>query len=549
MGTLPMQMCKSTILVLFVTVNLSSVVATAEDLLRTSIDAHIETAWQTNKVTPAEPASDAEFLRRVYLDLLGVIPSHEEAAAFLVDNSPDKRSKLIDSLLEHPRFAVHQADIWDLMYFTRNPPGYNTGKRKGFQNWLREQFASNVPYNEWVRAILTAEGNTVTDGAPMFYVMYKSRPEDATEAITQKFLGIQLQCARCHDHPFEEWKQTDFYGIAAFVARLRVVDIGNVDKEKAYTIGEMNTGDVLFTGPASEQMPGQKGEPIKPKFLGGDPLAEPELPEGVEDPRNFPSGKAPPAPHFSRKNALADWITSPDNPYFARAVANRVWGQIMGKGIVHPVDNLSPANPPSHPELLDELTTQLVEHKFDLKWYMREILNSRAYQLSSIGESPEALPTWFERARYRPLSAEELFESWLQAGGYNDALKASGKELEGRFKVRGFTWDYMRRFFGRPNDGMGNFQGGMQEHLYLNNGQVHTLISKEKGSLYDHVSTSEDPWEARVERMFLQVLSRRPADEETEKFVTHMSAEDDQRNRIHEAIWTLMSCSEFRFNH
>jgi len=180
---------------------------------------------------------------------------------------------------------------------------------------------------------------------------------------------------------------------------------------------------------------------------------------------------------------------------------------------------------------------------------MREILNSRAYQLSSIGESPEALPTWFERARYRPLSAEELFESWLQAGGYNDALKASGKELEGRFKVRGFTWDYMRRFFGRPNDGMGNFQGGMQEHLYLNNGQVHTLVSKEKGSLYDHVSTSEDRWEARVERMFLQVLSRRPADEETEKFVAHMSAEDDQRNRIHEAIWTLMSCSEFRFNH
>lgn len=530
-------------------VALLPVLTEAGDSLRVAIDGHIESAWKANDVKPSEAATDPEFLRRVYLDLLGVIPSHEEAAAFLDDASPDKREKLIDSLLEHPRFSVHQADVWDLMYFTRSPSGYGTDKRKGFKDWLTQQFADNVAYNEWVRTILAADGNTVKDGAPMFYVMYKSRPEDATEAITQKFLGIQLQCARCHDHPFEDWKQTDFYGVAAFVARLRVVDVGKVDKETAYAIGEMNTGEVLFTGPASEQMPGQKGEPVLPRFLGGDPLGEPEVPEGVEDPRNFPSGKVPPAPHFSRKNALADWVTSPDNPYFARAAANRIWGQFMGKGIVHPVDNLSPANPPSHPELLDELTAQLVAHNFDLKWYMREILNSRAYQRSDIGESTDAMPVWYERARYRPLSAEELFESWLQAGGYNDVLKTTGKEMESRFNVRGFTWDYMRRFFGRPNDGMGNFQGGMQEHLYLNNGQVHTLVSKEKGSLYDHLMTSESPWEERVERMFLQVLSRRPTPEETGKFVAHMSAEDDQRNRVHEAIWTLMSCSEFRFNH
>jgi hypothetical protein len=527
----------------------ASTIDAEADELRGSIDQRIEAGWTANDVKPAEPATDAEFLRRVYLDLHGVIPSREEAAAFLDDASPDKRSKLIDALLEHPRFAIHQADVWDLIYFTRNPPGYGTDKRQGFQKWLREQFENDVPYNEWVRSILRAEGDTVKNGSPMFYVMYKSRPEDATEAITQKFLGIQLQCARCHDHPFEDWKQTDFYGFAGFLSRLRVVGVGTVDKQKAYAIGEMNTGDVLFTGPVTEQKRGQKGEPVKPKFLGGDPLVEPELPEDVKDPRNFPNGKQPPAPHFSRKNALADWITSPDNPYFARAAANRIWAQFMGKGIVHPVDNLSPANPPSHPELLGELSTGLAAHNFDLKWLIREIVNSRAYQLSASGENTEAMPLWFERARYRPLSAEELFESWLLAGGYHDARKASGKEPEDRFKVRGFTWDYMRRFFGRPNDGMGNFQGGMQEHLYLNNGQIHQLISKDKGSLYDYLATSESPMEERVERLFLQVLSRRPEPEETAKFVAHLSAGDDQRNRIHEAIWTLMSCSEFRFNH
>ncbi len=521
----------------------------AEEPLRDVIDAQVAAAWKEHNVSPAEPASDAEFLRRVYLDLTGTIPTYDEAIAFLDDTSADKREKLIDRLLDHPRFGLHQADEWDMVYFGRNPPGYGTDKRDGFQNWLRDQFNNNVPYNQWVKQILRAEGNTVEQGPPMFFVQYSNHPEDATEAVTQKFLGVQLQCARCHDHPFDSWSQLDFYGTAAFFARLRVVDLGNKNKEKAYAIGEMNTGDVLFTGPAIEQKPGQKGEPVKPKFLGGDPLDEPPLPEGVEDPRNFPNGKVPPAPKFSRKDALADWITAADNPYFARAAANRVWGQFIGRGIVDPVDNLSDNNPPSHPELLDELTKQFVAHGFDMKWLIREIVNSKTYQLSGSGPVEDAKPQWFERARFRPLSAEELFESWMVATGYNDVLASGGEKPEGRFSVRGFTWDYMRRFFGKPNDGVGNFQGGLDEHLYLNNGQVHQLITEKEGGLFDAVSKSDQPWEQRVERMFVQVLSRRPTPEETTQFVAHLTAEDDPRGRLHDAIWTLLTCSEFRFNH
>ena len=474
-----------------------------------------------------------------------MIPTYEEALAFLDDASPDKRAKLIDQLLEHPRFGLHQADVWDMVYFGRNPPGYNTDKREGFQTWLAEQFQKNTPYNQWVRQILRAEGNTVENGAPMFFVQYRNQPEDATEAVTQKFLGVQLQCARCHDHPFDDWKQTDFYGVAAFFARLDVVDVGNKNKQKAYAIGEKNFGDVLFTGPAIEQQPGQKGKPIAPKFLGGDPLEEPAPPEDLKDPRNFPNGKMPPAPYFSRKNALADWITDPQkNPYFARAAVNRIWGQFLGKGIVNPIDNLSPNNPPSHPELLNELTKSFVDSGFDVKALLREILNSRTYQLTSAGSVADAKPLWYEQARYRPLSAEELFESWLVAAGYPEDPKP-----EDRFRVRGFTWDYLRNAFGRPNDGQGNFQGGLQEHLYLNNGQVHQLISDKPGSLYHALESSNDPWENRVERLFVQVLSRRPSPAETEKFTAHLSEKDDPRGRLHEAIWTLMTCSEFRFNH
>lgn len=523
--------------------------AFGDESLRTVIDQQVAAAWKTKGLSAAQRSSDAEFARRLYLDLLGVIPSYDEALSFLDDDSSGKRDALVGRLLDDPRFARHQADVWDMVYFGRNPPGFGTDKREGFKKWLQQQFAENVPYDQWAGVLLRAEGNTVEQGSPMFFVQYKNRPEDATEAITQKFLGVQLQCARCHDHPFDAWTQKDFYGVAAFFARLQVVDQGNKNKQKAYAIGEKNRGDVLFTGPASEQEPGKKGQPVKPKFLGGKVLKEPELPSDVKDPRNFPSGKMPPTPKFSRKDAFADWVASADNPYFARAAANRIWAQFLGKGPVHPVDNLGENNPPSHPQLLDALASQFAEHAFDVKWLIREIVSSDTYQLSSSGGPPEAKPSHYERARYRPLSAEELFESWLSATGYLEMLSATGAEPPERFRVKGFTWDYMRRFFGRPNDGVGDFQGGVHEHLYLNNGQIHQLITERKGGLFDSLSKSERPWEQRVERLYVQVLSRRPTSDESQRFVKHLSVDDDRRGRLHEAIWTLMTCSEFRFNH
>lgn len=520
----------------------------AAEPMRQTIDRRIEAAWKAHKITPAKPASDAEFLRRVTLDLTGVIPTYDEAVKFLNDPDPKKREKLVDRLLSAPRFAVHQADVWDMVYFGRNPPGFGTQDRDEFQLWLRKQFQDNTPYNVWVNQILRAEGNSVDNGPPMFFVQYRNQPEDATEAITQKFLGIQLQCARCHDHPFDKWSQTDFYGVAAFFARLQVVTVGKKGRTTKYAIGEKNLGDVLFTGPVTEEKVGKKGTPVKPKFPNGSALKEPPLPKGIKDPRNFPSNKMPPKPKFSRKDAFADWVTSADNPYFAKAAVNRVWGQLMGKGIVHPVDNLTKDNPPSHPELLDELTKEFIARKFDLKWLIREIVCSKAYQLSAAGDGTTAMPLWYERARFRPLSAEELTESWIIATGYSDGKKPS-LNPDDRFKLRGITWGYMLSYFGRPNDGVGNFKGGMHEHLYLNNGQVHQLISDRPGSLQAEIAKSKSPWEQRVERLFVQILSRKPTPEETKKFTAYLSSDDDPRSRLHDAIWTLMTCSEFRFNH
>jgi hypothetical protein len=511
--------------------------------LRQIIDREVKSGWEKQKLKPAPRTTDAQFLRRIYLDLVGVIPTHEEAVAFLDDPSPEKRTQLIDKLLADPRYAQHQADLWDVILFTRNPPGSESDKRDGIQKWLVKQFSENTPYDQWVRTLLKAEGNSVDEGPPQFFVQYRSRPEDASESISQTFLGVQLQCARCHDHPFESWTQLDFYGMAAFLARLQVVSVGKEKDQTKWMIGEKSSGDILFTGKAIDQMVGKKGEPVKPKFLLGDPLAEPETPKDFKEPK-FEDNKVPPAPMYSRKDQLADWIATADNRYFARAIANRLWAQYMGRGLVHPVDNMSESNKPSHPELLDALAKQLVQHKFDLKWYIRELVSSETYQLSSAGGAAEPMPLWFEYGHTRPLTAEELTDSWKQATWFDLIEKKNNDEGKSRWSP--LTRDYLIRYFGTPNTGAGDFQGGLQEHLYLNNGQLSSLVGERKGNLNDWLHASKDPLEVRIERMYLSTLSRRPTAEESQRFQEFLSGDQPKWS---DAVWALMTCSEFRFNH
>ena len=519
-----------------------------EEPLRIVIDAQIEAAWQREKLSPAPPTTDAEFLRRIYLDLVGTIPTHEQAAKFLDDQSADKRTRLIDELLADPRYARHQAEVWDQVLFGRHPPGYETDRRGGLLRWLEKQFAENKPYDEWVRALLKAEGNSVEDGPPMYFAQYRNQPEDASEAISQTFLGVQLQCARCHDHPFETWTQLDFYGMAAFLSRLQIVSVGKQENLTKFMVAEKSTGDILFTGPAKDQMAGKKGEPVKPKFLLGDPLSEPAVPEDFKQPK-FEDNKIPEKPLYSRKDQLADWITGSENRFFARAVANRIWAQYMGRGLVHPVDNMSEANKPTDPQLLDRLTAELKAHKFDLKWYVRELVSSKTYQLSSRGAADEPMPLWHEYGRVRPLSAEELMDSWRAATWY-DAVELQRKDKEqSKNRFHPVAKEYMLQFFGTPSTGTGDFQGGLHEHLFLNNGPLSQLVERQKGSLAEWLSISTDPMEQRIERLYLSTLTRRPTAEEVEKIKTFAGEGDGKNARWQDVVWAVVTSSEFRFNH
>ena len=262
--------------------------------LRKVIDREVSAAWKKEKLEPSKLANDETFLRRVYLDLIGVVPSYEEAIAFLDDQSPEKRAKLVDQLFADERFGKHQMQIWDLNIFTRKPdnPSF-TKDRDRFKNWLQKQFNENVPWDGIVRKMILAE----EEGSAMFHVQYRNKPEDETVAVSRLFLGTQLQCARCHDHPFEELSQKDFYGMAGFFVRLQVLQ-ETKEKQKVYTIGEKSSGEVMFTGDVREQKPGDKGETVKAKFLLGDSLNEPDLPEDFKEP-DYKKIKKAPTPSLS----------------------------------------------------------------------------------------------------------------------------------------------------------------------------------------------------------------------------------------------------------
>ncbi|MBY0523777.1 MAG: DUF1549 and DUF1553 domain-containing protein [Gemmataceae bacterium] len=524
----------------------SSTVRADETPLRQLIDAEVKAVWQRENVTPAPAASDAAFLRRIYLDLVGTIPTAAEAREFLADKDADKRAKLIDKLLDDPRYAEQQMNVWDQVLFGRRPPDSDlTQRREGFQKWLREKFAKNEPYDRWVRELLQAEGWT-SEGPTMYFAQYKNDPESAATAVSRIFLGTQLQCARCHDHPFDKWKQVDFYGLAGFLVRQTFVE-GNQNGKRHYLLVEKSSGEVLFSGPAAEQKPGKKGDPVPARYLGGDLLQEPPLPAGFKEPE-LKGIKTVQKPLFSRKQKLAEWITAADNPYFAKAISNRIWAQFMGKGLVDPVDDLRDNRPASHPKLFQAVHEQLVAQKFDLKWLVRELVNSQAYQLSVSGAVTDASPRFYERSRVRPLSAEEIMASFRSATGFDDAVKAAGGN-PATTKTPEAT--YFLPYFGEPTNGRGDFQASLNEHLFLNNsGSLRqSMIQPRKGNLADRLLTSKEAWEERVDELFLSVLTRLPREQERKKFVEYLTADKQAGAAIEDAIWVLLNTAEFRFNH
>lgn len=352
------------------------------------IDEHVDAKLRKLQYAPSELASDEEFLRRVYLDVVGHLPSVEEARAFLADPSPDKRARLIDALLEHEDFAKYWALKWgDILRLTVGQVG-GDGVYK-YYRWLERAFADNMPYDQFARELLLATGSTLVNPPANFY-RTAADENDCVEAVAQIFLGARLQCAKCHNHPFEKWTQDNYYGMAAFFNRVK--------KKPSPRAGEL----VIYVARSGEVVQPRTGRQMQPWL---------------------PSKGNIDVQAFDRRAAFLDWLTSPDNPYFARVEVNRIWSHLFGKGIVDPPDDFRESNPPANAELLDALARDFVEHRFDRKHIIRTILNSRTYQ-TTFRPTPwnKDDTKYFSHHQPRMLTAEQLLDAICQVTGVPEKL-------------------------------------------------------------------------------------------------------------------------------
>ena len=373
-----------------------------------TIDHLIDAKLRTLKMTPSGLCSDAVFLRRAYLDALGIPPTPEEAHRFLDDVRPDKRNRLIDALLQRPEFA----DFWALKWCDLLRVEEKALDRKGvrlFHDWIRQSIADGKPLNEFAREIIAGRGSTYDHPEANYYRSLRD-PFSRTEATSQVFLGVRLKCAKCHNHPFEHWTQADYHSFAAFFVRVDYRIVENKRRDK-FDKHEFDGEQVVFQDRTGESVHPRTKETLRPRFLG------------AETP-TF-------APDADRLQALADWVAAPDNPFFARAQSNRIWRELLGRGIVDPDDDFRASNPPVNEPLLDALAKEFVAHHFDLRELVRTIMQSRTYQLSAVpNDTNRDDETNFSHAIVRPLQAEQLLDALGRATGAPKRFRDSGQDCE-----------------------------------------------------------------------------------------------------------------------
>jgi hypothetical protein len=479
------------------------------------IDAGVARKLAEAKLSASGLCSDEEFLRRAYLDITGVIPTAEKAKAFLDDRSPDKRAKLLDELLADPNYGRRMADIWTAKLFPRESNNRFVLKEPLYK-WLEEQFNKNTAWDQFVTSLVTATGTVAENPATTYFVANRA-VDKLTDTTAQHFLGIQLQCAQCHNHPFTSWKQTEYWGMAAFYSKVRSGNPKNPKKgdnsQIGVTEGNVKTKQKDFFPESAKNVP--------PKFLGGD---APGL--GDADPY---------------RPALAKWMTAPDNPFFARAMVNRTWAHLFGRGFVHPVDDMMPENEPSHPELLDALARHVATTGgFDLKYLIKAICLSDAYQRSSkpSGDNKDD-KALFSHMAVKVLSPEQLYDSLAQVTGAarGDNERVKGGKKGGRVGGR----EQFVTFFlaGAESTSPIDYEAGIPQALKLMNSPV----ANNPAAVRAITGPQAKPEEA-IERIYLTALSRRPTAEEM-KSLTAYVGRVGANTAYGDILWAVLNSSEF----
>jgi hypothetical protein len=522
---------------------LAPALARSADPLHARIDAHVTKGFGEHKAH-AGPASDDEFLRRAYLDLVGTVPTVQQVNEFLADLSKDKRAKLIDALLASPGYARRMAWFFDVTLMERGKDA--KVPRAAWEAYLNATFAANKPYDEFARELLSNDGSDPkTRPAAKFFLDRDLEPHVVTKDLGRVFLGRNLQCAQCHDHPtIDDYKQAEYYGIQAFLNRTFLFPNANAPTA---VIAEKAEGDVSFMSVFDKN---KKLNSTAPKIANAKAIEEPKAEKGKEY-KVAPAKDVKPVPAYSRFAQLAKAVTSLENKYFARNAVNRVWAMLMGRGLVHPVDTDHGNNPASHPELLDELTREFVAHKYDLKWLVREIALSDAYQRSSVVPAglDDVPADRYLVAVLKPLTAEQLAYAAMQATGHTDAErgKLTEQQLDARLAPR---LGPFRAMFGRGADQTADdFSATLDQTLFVKfGGPVRGLLPPRAGNLADRLGKLTNP-DAVADELFASVYARRPTAAERQDVADALKGAKDRQTAINELIWALVASAEFRFNH
>ena len=489
------------------------------------IDRLIDSKLQRLKIQPSPPADDAEFLRRLFLDLTGQLPQPEVARAFVADSGPpeEKRKRTIDQLIGSDGYVDHWTLKWgDLLRINRKFLGDKGMWR--FREWLRQSISDNKPYDDFVRELLTSKGSTVEEPAANFFRVARN-PKEAMETTTQLFLGVRMVCSQCHDHPFEKWTQNQYFEMAAF--------FGSVGVRPGFRSGEEIVYEKRFE---NEVMHPKSGRPVRAQYL-------------------VSSSHAPSIPEGDSRRALAEWLTSKDNAFFARAIANRMWSYFFGRGIIEPVDDIRASNPPVNAALLDALAKDLTEHDFDLQHLIRTIVESRTYQASfQTNEWSQADYINFSHHWPRRLTAEQLADAIAMATGSSFDFPTVPKD----FRASQLPDPHVGRggfldLFGRPQreqpcECERRSEMSLPQALNLVNG---TTLARAVADPEGRVSTlivAGASNQKLVEELYLATLSRFPTSAENEFAEKVLNRADSRARAGQDLLWALLNSNGFLFN-
>lgn len=498
------------------------------------IDRIFTATWLSNDVEPAPAATDEEFVRRLYLDLAGRIPAASETREFLNRTSPKKRSELVEQLLDSPAFVRHFTIIWRnaLIPQAFNEPG-TRNLVPGFEAWLWKHFSEETPYDVIVRELITTPidfGNNQAgllqsaSSPSAFFIVRQLQPENLATGTCRAFLGVRLDCAQCHDHPFDKWKRDQFWSMAAFYSGFQRPDATDTDNTALMmNVGE-NRNSHSIVVPST-------GHVVAAQFLTGD------QPEWKDD--------APP------RRVLADWVTARDNPWFAKMAANRLWAQFLGQGLVQPVDDFSDNNPPSHPDILSLLSDQFVAHNYDLKFLVRTMTSTRVYQTTSRQtHQSQSDPTRFARAALRGLTPEQFFDSLAEAVGYYQPYRTDNPFVIDADTPRG---RFLELFRDETESPLMKETTILQALAMMNGEFIDNATSLEKSqtlrAVVDFPLMADDE---KLDTLFIAALSRGPTESERAafgKYIADGGTAGNAAGAMADIFWALLNSSEFLLNH